>query len=139
MKLKIGLSVISTSIIFGVASWLNITLSLVQFGLFVYLLPIITNIIIDYFVRTDHLFSGGTVLAAITVTGYSLFANIMEHHPQFDEFIHKQTYRSGNLYMGLEPGLADISQLIFVFALNLSVLYFIQYLSRGDFSHVRRK
>lgn len=110
-----------------------------MFAVISYVLPLMGNIVIDYYVQTGNVLIGSGIISTITTTGYAIFAILMENNINFDGFIRQHTYRSGNMTMGLEPGLADMSQLIFVFALNLSVLYFIQYLSRGDFSHVRRK
>ena len=139
MYRKILWSLISTLIIFGTGIYLNVSMSLLMFAVISYVLPLMGNIVIDYYVQTGNVLIGSGIISTITTTGYAIFAILMENNINFDGFIRQHRYRSGNMTMGLEPGLADMSQLIFVFALNLSVLYFIQYLSRGDFSHVRRK
>ena len=139
MYRKILLSLISTLIIFGTGIYLNVSMSLLMFAVISYVLPLMGNIVIDYYVQTENVLIGSGIISTITTTGYAIFAILMENNINFDGFIRQHTYRSGNMTMGLEPELADMSQVIFVFALNLSVLYFIQYLSRGDFSHVRRK
>lgn len=138
MLIKILFSLIGTLVIYGGASLVNVHLSIVMLISSVYLLPLVVNLVLEYFIPVKRKVVSIFTLSFITTIGYLIFGIIMMNHVDFATFVAENTVNAGEMYLRVEPNLISLAQLVFIFVLNFGVQYLFQMIrERGGMNHVR--
>lgn len=121
--IKIFVSILGTSLIYLIASLLNIRLSIPLMVGIVYVLPILLNIGLELAYHKSSTVKSQLCLSAITTAGYVIFSLLLMHNAGFHSFIVNNSVTAGDMYLSIDPNLVGFSQLIFVLLLNFAAQY----------------
>lgn len=133
-KLLIFLT-LTNVIIYGVATFFNTHLTLFWFVLLVYLLPLILNSLLVIFTHQKYKL-GSSCLAALTTTVcYLMFSLYFTTRDTFPDFLKNNTKYYGEMQLDINPNLASLSQLIFIFSLNFIIICSINIIVRKKVKH----
>ncbi|MBM7714032.1 hypothetical protein JOC94_001004 [Bacillus thermophilus] len=126
MRLKIFLSIVLNCITFGIASLLNIDISLLLLISLIYIIPVMYNLILEYMFPSNTNYVSIFSLSLITTIFYFVFSLIIMSNPNFDLFIKKHTMTIGDIAIELSDDFSSLPQLLFVFLVNFSILFLYQ-------------
>ncbi|WP_347300243.1 Msa family membrane protein [Dolosigranulum savutiense] len=121
-------SVVAMTIIFGITSLMNVSLPLVMLILLIYIIPLITNIFLNIFFEGISQIIDAFILSIITTVGYVVFSVIFMNLPGFNHYLDQYNYQSDEMFFEIEQNFIALPQLLFVFILNFSILYLVDFI-----------
>ncbi|OEK72115.1 hypothetical protein AST00_01235 [Staphylococcus equorum] len=130
---------VSNIIIFFIGIVLNTTMSLLSFILIAYLLPMVSNNVINLTIKKNRSIKSYFLISGITTLCYFIFSIYFISRPDFQNFISKNQKDTGSISIEINTGLANIEQLVFVFLLNFMSIFLLSLFIRKKDSNVRDK
>ncbi|MGS4114372.1 hypothetical protein DD889_13525 [Staphylococcus pseudintermedius] len=118
---------------------INTKMSLFIFILISYIFPVISNNIINFVFKSTRSLKSNLLISLISTICYFVFSVYFISRPDFESFINSNQQRTGDISIEINPGLANIEQLIFVFLLNFISLFLVSLFFRKERSDVRNQ
>lgn len=137
MAKKYVFILLSNILIFLIGIILNTSMSLLTFIGIAYLLPIITNNVINFTSKKNRNIKSYLLISMITTICYFIFSLYFISRPTFENFINDNQKDIGSITIEINSGLANIEQLIFVFLLNFMSIFLLSLFIRKKDSNVR--
>ncbi|EOI7502298.1 Msa family membrane protein [Staphylococcus pseudintermedius] len=127
------------ALIFFIGILINTKMSLFIFILISYIFPVISNNIINFVFKSTRSLKSNLLISMISTICYFVFSVYFISRPDFESFINSNQQRTGDISIEINPGLANIEQLIFVFLLNFISLFLVSLFFRKERSDVRNQ
>ncbi|EGQ2872052.1 Msa family membrane protein [Staphylococcus pseudintermedius] len=127
------------ALIFFIGILINTKMSLLIFILISYIFPVISNNIINFVFKSTRSLKSNLLISLISTICYFVFSVYFISRPDFESFINSNQQRTGDISIEINPGLANIEQLIFVFLLNFISLFLVSLFFRKERSDVRNQ
>ncbi|EGQ1753880.1 Msa family membrane protein [Staphylococcus pseudintermedius] len=127
------------ALIFFIGILINTKMSLFIFILISYIFPVISNNIINFVFKSTRSLKSNLLISLISTICYFVFSVYFISRPDFESFINSNQQRTGDISIEINPGLANIEQLIFVFLLNFISLFLVSLFFRKERSDVRNQ